>query len=100
MKDFKIQRCITFYEKKGDTFIGDRILSEEEVSLRELKEIFGYSEKDSLLYEQYDINNEIASMLSDKIDFTFNFDKYDYFLETFSVDANKKTGNGIRLKDC
>lgn len=25
-KDFKVQRCITFYRKNGDEFVGDKVI--------------------------------------------------------------------------
>ena len=99
IKKFNIQRSITFYEKEGDAFIDDRVLLEEEFSLEELKEIFDHPKNDPLLYEQYDINKKIATVINNKINFDFDFDKYDYFFETFSVDINTEIGNGIRLKD-
>ncbi|UGU17919.1 hypothetical protein LS482_08565 [Sinomicrobium kalidii] len=99
MKDFKIQRFITYYEKFGDGFIGEKILLEEEFSLNELKAIFGNYEKDPLLYEQYKIDKNISSLINDKIDFVFDFDKYDYFLETFSVFSDSEKEKGVRHKD-
>ncbi|WP_109434969.1 hypothetical protein [Aquimarina sp. AU119] len=98
-KDFKIQRCITFYEKSSETFIGERILLEEDFPLIELKRIFKASKKAPLLYEQYDINKRMANCIANTIDFSFDFDKYEYFFETFNVDADLEIGNGVRLKD-
>ncbi|TSE03805.1 DUF7683 domain-containing protein [Aquimarina algiphila] len=96
-KDFKIQRSITFYEKSGETLIGERILLEEDFPLLELKRMFETSEKDPLLYEQYNINKEMANRIANMIDFSFDFDKYEYFFETFNVDL--EIGNGVRSKD-
>ncbi|WP_271782535.1 hypothetical protein [Aquimarina algiphila] len=36
-KDFKIQRSITFYGKSSETFIGERILLEEDFPLIDTK---------------------------------------------------------------
>ncbi len=99
VKNFKIQRCITYYEKNGDEYIADNVILEEDFSLDELKEIFGSFENDLLLYHQYNIDAEIAHKLNNKIEFVFDFEKYDYFLETFNVADDAELGNGIRLRD-
>lgn len=99
IKDFKIERLITFYDRNGDALIGEISLLEDKFSLTDLKDIFNPSEDDPLLYKQYDISEDVADLINKKINFDFDFIKYDYFLETFNVDVNLKTGNGIRLKD-
>lgn len=99
-KDFKIERCITFYLKNGIDFIGDYSLSEKDFSLKNLKEIIRVEKDDDpLLYKQYEINENTSKAFFGKINFEFNFNHYDYFLETFSVDIGK-VGKGIRSKEC
>ncbi|WP_271782534.1 hypothetical protein [Aquimarina algiphila] len=41
----------------------------------------------------------MANCIANTIDFSFDFDKYEYFFETFNVDADLEIGNGVRLKD-
>ena len=98
-RDFKIQRCITFYEKNSDEYVGDRILLEEELSLEELSSIIYYGNDDPLLYKQYEISQDLSKLILKKINFNFDFSKYDYFFETFSVNKDMKIGKGIRLKE-
>lgn len=97
-KDFKIQRCLTVYQKNGNELIDEFSLAESDLSLHDLKEIFTPGNDDHLMYNQYVITEELSKLINEKIKFTFYFDKYEYFLETFSVDVDSHELN-IRNKN-
>ena len=77
----EIERCISFYEKDGESYIGD--FNVDFLSFDFLSSLFKPPKNDPLLYDVYKINAKLALEIQKKIDFTFDFDKYDYFLECF-----------------
>ncbi len=77
----EIKRYISFYDKKGENHIGD--FNIDNLDLDFLKLLFNPPEKDPLLYDVYEIDEKLSLKLQEKVDFTFDFDKYDYFLECF-----------------
>ena len=75
------ERCISFYDKKDESHIGD--FNIDNLNFNFLKSLFNPPEKDPLLYDVYEIDEKLSLELQKKVDFTFDFDKYDYFLECF-----------------
>ncbi|MEM6893843.1 MAG: hypothetical protein AAF554_09150 [Bacteroidota bacterium] len=96
---FKIQRAITFYEKNGEAYVGERILLKDEFSLEELSIIFDPSEDDPLMYKQYPIDKKTSLVFESKIDYNFDFSRYEYFYETFSLSDESELKDGVRLKN-
>jgi hypothetical protein len=76
----KIERCIVYYDKKTDQYIGEVPI---DIELEKLKQIFTPKGKDPLLYDPYKIGLEQKKTLDKLIIIDLDLDTYNYFLESF-----------------
>jgi hypothetical protein len=77
MSDYR--RLICWFDKKTELLV-DKISFD--VDLIELHKIFNQHQNDENLYMPYEIGFKEAQ----KINFVFDFEKYDYFMEVWSYD--------------
>ena len=77
-------RVLRWFSKGNELEAGKRELSD--ISLSELKGVFPDSSNDRyMLCYSYSITEDQAAFFKEYIDFAFEFDKYDYFLEYDAV---------------
>lgn len=76
----EVERCIVFYDKKTNQFIGEIPI---EIELEKLKKIFKPKKNDPLLYDPYKIEIEQKIAIDKLITIKFDLDVYSYFLECF-----------------
>lgn len=77
----KIRRSVSCWEKVGD----ERLISDialPEIPLSDLKKAFDVSEDADPMYEDFEITVRQAEFLQRFIDIEFDFDRYDYSLDT------------------
>ena len=79
-KNFNVRRILRWYKKDGDGLVGEQVLN---LDLRWLQKLFG-EPRDSLMFECYPVSKMQARRLSKRIEYLFNLDFYDYFLEGFA----------------
>jgi hypothetical protein len=73
-----VSREISWFEKDGDELIGD--INVDHIPFDRLKEIFTPLTDDPLLYYVYSINPVQSSLLTEWVELTFDYTKYQYFL--------------------
>jgi len=80
----KIRRYIGCFYRYGK----DETIIEEidlpDIPLAELQELFSVP-KNNPMYDCWDITPEHVAFFQNKINIEFNFDRYEYFLETSSI---------------
>lgn len=71
-------RVITYFSKTDESYTGEITIGE--FSLNELRKYFTVDDKNPM-YDSFQIHSDIDSSFFSQIDFTFDFEKYDYFLD-------------------
>ena len=80
MQDIGLERFeLTWYEKKGDKFIGETVL--KEVDLDQLRNLLNIPPNEPIVYV-YPVNEIHANFLQEVTDVKIDLDKYDYFIES------------------
>ncbi len=79
----KVQRVISFYEKEGNELLNQ---VEIDADLDILNKIWIPFEDDPLFYMSYSIDKKKADLLEKLYKIEFDLDRYDVFLECYSVD--------------
>ena len=78
-----IERAIAFYDNQTELHINSIPIK---IDLDILTQLFQPAENDPLLYDCYEITKEISSLLKKHIDFDFDFNRFSYYLETYSTE--------------
>lgn len=78
-----IHRFISYYKKYSDDYVGNFTLPH--IPLKELQSIFGIHNKKDLMYEVFKIENYHATFFIKKINIFFDFENYEYFLESEAI---------------
>jgi hypothetical protein len=73
-------RAIVSYDKKTGYFVKDMPI---EIKLDAIKLLFQSRENDPLFYDPYEIDKQKSYSLQKYINYNFDFENFDYFLETF-----------------
>jgi len=79
----KVQRVISFYEKEGNELLNQ---IEIDADLDMLNKIWTPFEDDPLFYMSYPIDEKKADLLEKVYKVEFDLNRYDVFLECYSVD--------------
>lgn len=74
-----LKRYIAWYEKDGDKLVG-QINLPATFLLEDIQKLFSVP-KDNPMYDCWDVNEDHVSEIQNHIDITFEFDKYEYFIE-------------------
>ncbi len=75
-----IDRYLRWYEKNGNKFIGE--IKIDKVSIDVLITIFNPPDNDIHMYDCYPVNNSQWEHLNTLVDIYFEYNEYDYFIES------------------
>ncbi|SKB90430.1 DUF7683 domain-containing protein [Macellibacteroides fermentans] len=80
----KVTRAIVLYDKKTENYVKNYPIN---ITVDEIKHIFTpYDWGDPLFYGCYEIDKDIVKKLQKYLDFDFDFDLFDYYLEAYQND--------------
>ena len=82
MEKHNIVRSVTWYEKKGDSFVGEAPIHHLKTS--DLQAIFGVP-KDDPMYDCYPIGASHVNTLQKFVDVKIDIHSFDYFVECGGV---------------
>jgi hypothetical protein len=80
----KIVRLITCFEKEGDDLVYEIALPQEKLHLSELQKLYGIASENPM-YDCYPINSNNSYFFIEMINQKFDFEKYDYYLQSYAV---------------
>jgi len=79
----KIERDISWFDKTTERFVAEKNVDFIDLSI--LREIFQPPDEDPLMYNPYPIRETEANKLSQHLDFKYEFEKYNYYIECYDV---------------
>ncbi len=82
----KIKRYISIYDKNSDKFINERKIN---ISVEDIKKILDPYENDPLFLMVYKITPDKICFLKNYISINFDFDQFEYFLESYDGNSGK-----------
>ncbi len=77
-RNYQVERVLRWYEKQGDALVGEKVLSNIELS--ELQQLFDQP-LDNLMYECYLVTDEQVNYLQERLNQTFDLQSYEYFVD-------------------
>ena len=74
-------RVISYFDKVDESYVDEIVLPE--IPLVLLQKIFEEDDADDPMYDSYPIGKQRSVLLKKFLNFDFDFDRFDYFLEYY-----------------